>query len=562
MSIASIKAGGAFYEIFAKDKTSAGLSSAEQKLMRFGTKIGLIGTAMAGFAAASLTGIGAMVKGFASAGDDIADAMATTGLGSDFLQSLKFAAADAGVEFNALQGAVGKMSSLFSDAAGGSDSAKAKLAALGLTVEQLAGMNQEERFAAFADAISKIQDPAKQAAAAIDVFGKSGQKLLPILQGGAAGLKAMVAEMKNRGLVLSPEQIALAAKANGAFLLLSASIKHIANLIGAAAAPAFIAVLDVVQQVVEAVARFINNNSRLIAGMTIGLGVIGAVGAVLMAVGAAAIALALATTGLTAAISALGTAIAVIASPVFLITAAIVACGAAALVAAYHLDQLFNGGAALDFLKDAALGAWEAMKLLWTAASNGRWDLAGQLIGNGLTVGFRGAILTMKEMWNGFTDWLLDSITNSMRFLIGRVNAAAQSVGLEGFDIGFLDKAKTMARAGLQLDLGPDTAKFAQSAAELTKTIAEIQKVGADAKAKRTEQAAKMDLGNVSDQMRQSSLMSGSAGAFSSAGAAILGRAAPANITAEKQLEVLQNIDKGVGKVQDACEDFQALTAD
>ena len=61
-----------------------------------------------------------------------------------------------------------------------------------------------------ADAIQGIDDPAKRAAVAVDIFGKAGQKMLPLLSQGAEGLRKFYTEADAAGAVLSDELISQA----------------------------------------------------------------------------------------------------------------------------------------------------------------------------------------------------------------------------------------------------------------------------------------------------------------------------------------------------------------
>lgn len=561
MSIAAIKAGSAFYEIYSQDKTSKGLDSAEAKLRQFGARIGTIGVAMAGFAAAGLTAIGAMVKSFAGAGDQISDAMNVTGLSSDFLQTLQFGAADAGVAFDALVGSVTKSNKLLADAATGGKKANATLAMLGLTASDLMEMNPDERFKALADAIERIPDPAQRAAAAMAVFGKSGAKLLPALEGGMQALNDQMADLKSRGLIMSDEDRQLAVQAEGAFLSLSLALSRVTQVIAAAATPAFLAVFDVIQTVVEGVVQFIDANRGLVAGITIGLGVIGVIGVVLMGVGAAFIAASLAATGFAAVMAGLGIAAAVIASPITLVVAAIVACGAAALVSAYYLDQLFNGGAALQFLKDAATSAMNAMQLLWQAVSNGRWDLAGQMISQAISTSFYGLILTIKEAWNDMTIWMVQSVVNAMAKLESQLPKFARDrLGLAGRGQSVIEGMKARGEVGL----ADDRQRAIDASLAYSKTVAEIAALPKNkiADLLASKGVALPNMGNVGNKMMQSSLLSESVGTGSSIAAGLLGRAAPANSAQEKQLDAQLEGNKLLDKIFGAVEGLEGLTAD
>jgi hypothetical protein len=532
MSIASIKAGKAFYEILAEDKTAKGLGSAEAALMRFGAKIGTIGASLAAVAATGLTGLGTLVKGFAGAGDDLLDASAVTGMSTDFLQSLKFAAADAGVEFGALQQAIGKYSSLITDAAAGSASAQATLAKLGLTAGQLSGLSMDDQFKLVADAIARIPDPAARAAAAMDVFGKSGAKLLPVLAGGAKELSEALADMKSRGLILSEKDIALAAEANGKFLLLGQTFSHVLNLIGAAAAPVLMPFLDMLQSGAELVARFVNNNRWLVAGFTTLLGIVGAVGVALMALGGVASAIALASSGFLLLKAAIGTTFAFLASPIFIVVAAITACGIAAGIAAYQLDQVFNAGQGLKFIADMAQSAADSIGAIANALLAGEWGLAGEFIATSIEHAFDGMILTVKAAWADLMTYILSSLP---------ANA-------------FTDAMMQDINAGV----GDDMAAFVDSTQRLTelrKRIASLPDPLSNIFGKGGKRSA---LGMVADSNDVMQTM----GALSSSAAARFDNSAPVNGWQDKMLKTAEDHLNVAKETREAVLDLQPLAVE
>lgn len=549
MSVASIKAGRAFYEIFAEDKTNKGLASAESGLRKFGANIGIVGAAMAGFSAAALTGLTALIKSFAGAGDEITDAMSVTGLSSDFLQSLKFAAADAGVSFTALIGSLTKFNSFLTKAAAGNKAANKTLSELGLTIQSLMAMSPDQRFKAVADAIAKVPNSAQRAALAVQLLGKTGAKLLPALEGGAQSLNEAMEDLKSRGLIMSDEDRKLAAKAEGAFLKLQLALARVGQVIAAAVTPAFLKVMSVIQSVVESVVKFIDNNRTLVIWITGGIVAVGALGIVLMGLGVACIAAGSATAGLTAAISALGVVVGVITSPVFVITAAILAMGVAAAVSAYYLDQLFNGGRGLQFLEQSALGAYQAVRMLWAAIVNGRWDLAGRLIGDGLKVGFYSAILAIKQAWNDMVGWMVATMLDAVKKI------EAQLPQWISDKLGMGKNLKSLAASAVPtFNLSDERADTMKAFSDLAKTAKEIAE--ADQQQKKRFNTASMfegTDGGLMGGLAQDGLISGSTGAFNSAAAAMLGRAAPANSIAEKQLDaqiagnvLLEDIKDGI----------------
>jgi hypothetical protein len=73
---------------------------------------------------------------------------------------------------------------------------------LGLSVDDLMAMQPEEQFATYADALAKIENPTMKAALAQELFGRSGSKLLPMLENGAAGLEDYKNRAKELGLAV------------------------------------------------------------------------------------------------------------------------------------------------------------------------------------------------------------------------------------------------------------------------------------------------------------------------------------------------------------------------
>ncbi len=74
---------------------------------------------------------------------------------------------------------------------------------LGLSVKTIAGESADQAFKDIADGIAGVTNPAERARLAVDIFGKSGQKLLPLMMEGAAGIAAAQAEAEKLGISFS-----------------------------------------------------------------------------------------------------------------------------------------------------------------------------------------------------------------------------------------------------------------------------------------------------------------------------------------------------------------------
>jgi hypothetical protein len=264
-SVASIKAGEAFIEILAKDLTKGGLDKASGSLKSFGKSIAAVGASLSAIAGAGLAGFGAALKNFADFGSEINDFSARTGVSTDWAQSLRVGAELGGASMQDLENGIRKM--------------QKTLAKTG----QMSGMSPEQQFMAIADQISKIQDPAQRAAKAMEYFGKSGTKLLPMMEKGAKGLQEQFNQMQSMGLILSPEDIKTADELGDAWDMLKMSTSQVVRLIGASLAPTIISLVQGITSAVQAVGQWINEHRGLVKGIAIGLAVLGGLAAIMVA---------------------------------------------------------------------------------------------------------------------------------------------------------------------------------------------------------------------------------------------------------------------------------------
>src|SRR2546426_591780 len=69
--------------------------------------------------------------------------------------------------------------------------------------KELVNTAPEEALKGIADGLSKMENPAQRAAAAVAIFGKAGQGMLPMLLGGAEALSAAQREAEKLGLTFS-----------------------------------------------------------------------------------------------------------------------------------------------------------------------------------------------------------------------------------------------------------------------------------------------------------------------------------------------------------------------
>jgi hypothetical protein len=116
----------------------------------------------------------------AEMGATLDDLSMRTGVAAGELMILGKAFELGGVSADKLGGTLNKMQKVIGDAANGSTSASKALAGIGLSAESLSSMSASQQLGAIGKGVMAITDPAKRAAAAMAIFGRSGGELLPL----------------------------------------------------------------------------------------------------------------------------------------------------------------------------------------------------------------------------------------------------------------------------------------------------------------------------------------------------------------------------------------------
>ena len=357
------RAGGAYVELGLRAKLDKGLNKASAKLRAFGKNAMKFGAGLTGAGAGLIAPIVGAATKFASVGDEIGKMAKRTGIGSEALQELGFAAKQSGTSLDEVENGTKRMQRVVNDAANGLQGAQRSLEQINLSPEQLAGKSTEEQLMMISEALAGVDDAGRKAAIAQEIFGRSGTMMLPLFNEGPEGLAALRKEARELGLVLSDSEIADAEKLTDAFGRAGSAFKAIFLKVGAAISAPFEKVLNVSAQVFAKVSGYIADNKKQFLSIltifaTVGGGLI-ALGGVITSVGAAVFASGVILPILSAGLAAIGSAISAVLGPGLLIVGVIAAIGSAA----YHYrDAIVEWGQAFwDTIKpvrDAAAELW------------------------------------------------------------------------------------------------------------------------------------------------------------------------------------------------------------
>ncbi len=447
-SSSNIRAGAAYIELYAKDnRLVKGLNAAAAKLKAFGAGITSIGTRLAGLGAGLVAPFLGAAKLFADMGSDLVDMSQRTGTSVEALSELGFAAEQSGSDVATLAGSLNKMQKFLVTAAEGSQGANDALAQLGLSMDDLGRIAPEDQFSLIADRLSQIEIPALRTAMAMQIFGKSGTKLLPLMEGGAKGIEELRQQARDLGLTMSTED-AQAAEAFGDKLdALWKVLKRTAFTVGATLAPLLTQVADAIMRAAKTTSDWIGRNKGLVV-------TIFKVGAAILAGGAALVVLGGAVGGLGvvlgriatlitaagAAIGMLGTILASLLSPIGLVI------GGLGALAAYILYATGAGGDALAWLgdqfgvlKDTALAAWQG---IGDALAAGDLALAAKIVWLTMKMEWQREINFLEARWLAFKGFFVGTWQNAV-FGISRLMTDAWA----GIQVAWLETTTVLANA-------------------------------------------------------------------------------------------------------------------
>lgn len=396
-SSSGIRAGAAFIELSVNDsRLIKGLQAASRKLQSFGAGLRKLGMGMMAAGAGIVAPLLASAKSFASMGDQLDKMSKRTGIGVEALSELSYAAQLSGADLGSVENGVRRMQRTIADAADGTAMATDALARLGLSAEQLMALSPEEQFSVIAKRLNEISDPTLKAAAAMEILGRSGTALLPMME----EMAETRAEARKLGLVMSGEDAKAAAKLNDAMDRMRASLRFLTATVGSALAPLLTELADKVAELVGPLRKWLSENRGLvISALKIGTVILG-VGVAFVALGSIVSALGTAFGVLASVVS---TALGLILSPVGLVVAAIAGIGGAILWATDSGGKALAWlGGRFGFLKDFALDAFQGIK---DALAAGDVMLAARILWLSLQVAWQAGIAKLKGYWIEFRHW-------------------------------------------------------------------------------------------------------------------------------------------------------------
>jgi uncharacterized integral membrane protein len=368
-------------------------------------------------------------KLFADMGSDMLDMSQRTGVAVEALSELRYAAEQSGSGAEDLEKGLRTMSRSIIEAARGSAQGRRNLSRLGLTIADLTGLSPDQQFELIADRLSRIQNPANRATLAMEIFGRSGANLLPLLSTGAQGIQELRREANGLGLTMSTEDAQAAEEFGDAMSQLWRALKQVVFMVGAALAPTLKQVAEWITRVAANVARWIDENRETVTIIAAVIAAVIGIGAALMALGGIIYVVASAISVVTFAISAavvavklLAVAIGLLLSPIGLVVAAVGGIAAAVLFATDEGNMALEAlGQGFDQLLGAAGTAWQGIQDAIAAG-----DLAGamEVAWLGIQVVWEAGIAAISAAWRRFKSFFVELFWSAVYAVARAFNTA------------------------------------------------------------------------------------------------------------------------------------------
>ena len=148
----------------------------------------------------------------AEAGDEIDKMSQKIGISAESYQEWDYVLERSGASIDGLQGGMKKLSTVITDAANGSESANKKLAALGLSVDDLNGKSQDEQLSIVIGKLQEMESGSERTAAASKLLGSSATDLAAVLNMTAEETEALKQEAHDYGMVMSDDAVKASAE--------------------------------------------------------------------------------------------------------------------------------------------------------------------------------------------------------------------------------------------------------------------------------------------------------------------------------------------------------------
>jgi len=243
-----------------KDEASRVISGVEGKMGGLGKAAKVAGAAVAAGLALAVTASVRLAQSVGKSGDEIAKMSRRTGLATEALSQLAFAAEQSGTDVQTLENGFRRLQRNVSDAEAGLTTSIRAFERLNIEWKTSDGRLREldDLLPEIADGMNQLETDTERAATAQELFGRAGTALIPLLAEGSKGIADLRIEADALGRTWSGPAAKAAEDFVDAQNRMKSSLTGVKNLIGQELMPIFTDIAD-------RVSTWVSTNRELIA---------------------------------------------------------------------------------------------------------------------------------------------------------------------------------------------------------------------------------------------------------------------------------------------------------
>jgi hypothetical protein len=189
-------------------------------------------------ALAGIAGFGVMIESAIETGASIEKLSKKLGASTEALSQFQHVAEVAHVAFDSVTRSFQFLEKNVAAASHGLGPAKQAFQALGVSAKQLKQLKVEDQFAVLADRFREVHNAANKTRLAMQIFGKAGSEMIPLMDGGSAAIRAAREEADRLGLTLTEVGAHHLAEAHEAMVKLKHAFAGLANTLAIQLGPA------------------------------------------------------------------------------------------------------------------------------------------------------------------------------------------------------------------------------------------------------------------------------------------------------------------------------------
>lgn len=231
---------------------------------RWKTAFLAVGTAVAAGAGVAVQAIAQWTSAAAQAAEQTEHIAQQTGIAAQTLEGWSVALNRVGLDVESFSLGFKALSKDIVKAQASADFSTTTFAKLGLTINQLG--STEEVIRHIADRFAAMPDGAQKAQLAIDLFGRAGLKLIPLLNQGAAGLDAATQKARDFGLVLDSSARTQLVQYDDALDDLGKAWDGLKTQVAIAAAPILLKAVELTSSAITMAVRIVGAIREMVAG--------------------------------------------------------------------------------------------------------------------------------------------------------------------------------------------------------------------------------------------------------------------------------------------------------